>query len=222
MMRSIMMAVLPGILAAGAQAHPHIFIDAGLEIVFDEEGRLAEVEVTWVYDDLYSMLVIDDLGLDEDYTGEIDESEREALTGFDMNWVDGYEGDLYIRAGGARLELDAPRAYSADYSDGRITTVHRRELAEPFDPSGEEIVFEVYDPTYYTEYNIAIDPRISGREGCTARVVEPDRDAAEAMLQEKLDEMIAAGADRADIEAGFPEVGDAFAEEVRIACDTSS
>ncbi len=222
MLRFLIVATLPFIGAASAQAHPHIFIDAGLALHFDDDGRLAQVEVTWVYDDFYSMLVIDDLGLDQDYTGEIDDGERAELSGFDMNWVEGYAGDLFGFAGETPLELSGPQDWTADFTDGRITTTHRREIENGVDPAAGEIAFEVYDPTYYTEYRVAFDPVISGRDDCVARVDVPDRDAAEAMLQDKLDDMIADGADTADIEAEFPEVGDAFAEEVRIACNASS
>ncbi|HMO72532.1 MAG TPA: DUF1007 family protein, partial [Paracoccaceae bacterium] len=46
--------------AAPAGAHPHIFIDTGLEVIFDGQGRPAAVRVSWTYDDFYSLLMIVD------------------------------------------------------------------------------------------------------------------------------------------------------------------
>ncbi len=204
--------------ATAAGAHPHIFVDAGLQLHFDDRDRLAAVRVVWVYDEFYSMLMIDDLGLDRDYTGNVTPEEREELSGFDMNWVEGYEGDLRLRAGAERLELSGPLEWTADYRDGRIITTHLRAVREPPEASAGPLVFEVYDPTYYTDYTIALEAMIEGREDCTSRVVEPDWEAAEAELQGALDELIADGADAQEIEADFPAVGEAFAHELWVQC----
>ncbi len=48
-----------------ATAHPHIFVEAEVRVVFDNEGRVS-VALDWYYDDLFSLLVTSDLGLDMD------------------------------------------------------------------------------------------------------------------------------------------------------------
>ena len=49
-----------------AGAHPHEFIDTAITLRTDEEGRLGAIGVVWVWDDLTSMLIIEDLGMDSD------------------------------------------------------------------------------------------------------------------------------------------------------------
>ena len=49
-----------------AQAHPHVFVEVGLRFVSQPDGRLSGVEVTWRYDDFFSLLVLEDRGLDPD------------------------------------------------------------------------------------------------------------------------------------------------------------
>jgi polyphosphate kinase len=46
---------LPAILAAllvlapsAASAHPHVFIDGGVDFMFDGEGRIESLRVTWI------------------------------------------------------------------------------------------------------------------------------------------------------------------------------
>ncbi len=51
---------------APALSHPHIFIDAGLDVIFDDDGRLTHVKVTWVYDAFYSLLTMEERALDQD------------------------------------------------------------------------------------------------------------------------------------------------------------
>lgn len=200
--------------ALPAQAHPHIFVDVELEIVFDAEGQPEGLWISWSYDEFFSMLLVSDMGLDQDFTGTIPEDEREALDGFDMNWIEGYHGDTHVTQDGTPLALTGPLQWESDYRDGQLKSRHLRHLIDLPDPEREWIV-AVYDPTYYTSYGIIGTPEARGRDDCVLRVFEPDWEAAGAQLEAALDEVLGAGG---DIEAEFPAVGDLFSEEVRITC----
>ncbi|MCC5957496.1 MAG: DUF1007 family protein [Natronohydrobacter sp.] len=202
-------------MALPARAHPHIFVDVGLELVFDEAGQAEGVWISWTYDPFFSMLLVSDMGLDADFTGTISDEEREALHGFDMNWtVEEYHGDTHVTQNGQPLALSGPVEWESDYRDGQLHSRHLRHLIDRPDPAREWVVV-VYDPTYYTAYGLIGMPRITGRTDCTARVFEPDWEAAGAQLEAALDEVLGAGG---DIEADFPMVGALFSEEVRVLC----
>lgn len=201
-------------LASGARAHPHIFVDAHVEIVFDEAGQPEGIWIGWTYDELFSMLLVSDMGLDADFSGTISDDERDALDGFDMNWIEGYHGDTHVTQGGAPLALSGPIEWVSDYRDGQLRSRHLRHLIDLPNPA-QEWVISVYDPTYYTSYGLIGMPDITGRTDCTARVFEPDWDAAGAQLEAALDEVLGSGG---DIEADFPIVGALFSEEVRVIC----
>ncbi len=208
------MALMLG--AGAAQAHPHIFVDSGLQMQFDPDGRLATVRVVWVYDAFYSMLLLEEMGLDPEFTGTVTEAEKQKLSGFDMQWIEGYEGDLYALQGDRRLALSGPKDWTADVQEGRIISTHLRTFEEPPEVGAEPLVLQVYDPSYYTAYSIAIDPVIEGRTDCTARIFEPDRAAATGILEEALAEMLGEAAEYS--EDDFPAVGAAFADEIRLTC----
>lgn len=201
--------------ASGARAHPHIFVDAHVEIVFDEAGQPEGIWISWTYDALFSMLLVSDMGLDADFTGTISEDERDALDGFDMNWIEDYHGDTHVTQNGQPLTLSGPVEWASDYREGQLRSRHLRHLIDLPDPSQEWIV-SVYDPTYYTSYGLIGMPDITGRTDCTARVFEPDWEAAGAQLEAALDEVLGSGG---DIEADFPMVGALFSEEVRVICE---
>ena len=197
-----------------ARAHPHIFVDAGVEVVFGADGQPEGIWISWEYDPLFSMLLVSDMGLDPDFTGEITDSERADLDGFDMNWIEGYHGDTHVTQNGEAVALTGPVDWQSDYRDGQLSSRHLRHFITPPDPA-QGFVVTIYDPTYYTSYGIVGTPQITGRSDCTARIFEPDWDAAGAQLEAALDEVLGAGG---DFEADFPEVGALFAEEVRISC----
>lgn len=216
MLRPTALALCTALAAPAAQAHPHIFIDTGLEVIFDDQARATAVRVTWTYDDFYSLLMIEDRKLDADHDGKLTPEEEAALSGFDMNWDADYQGDLFVLAGDFQVPLSRPSDWTASYADGRITSTHLRTFTEPLAP-GAPLVIQVYDPGYYTAYYIAGQPVLTGAgDRCTVQVFEPDREAADARLMAAIEEMGASG----DLEMDFPAIGEAYSEEARVTCTT--
>lgn len=202
------------LMTAPLRAHPHIFVDAEITVIFDDGGQPKGVEIGWVYDEFFSMLLVSDMGLDPDFTGTVTEKEQEALDGFDMNWIEDYHGDTHVTQGGKALALTGPVEWSSDYSDGQLRSRHLRLFLDRPDPA-QEWTIAVYDPTYYTSYTLIGQPQVKGRADCIARVFEPDWDAASATLEAALEELLGSGT---DIEADFPAVGALFSDEVRLTC----
>lgn len=199
------------VLAGGAAvAHPHAFTDTAFRLILDANGRAAEVEITWVYDELTSLMVVEDHGVDPDGDGMATEAEREVLQGFDQNWDEGFAGDFYIRQGGRDLVLSAPYGQVADYRDGKLVSTFRRRIEPPVDASGGLSV-QAYDPTFYTAYTLTD----VAADGCEVAVTPAD--TAEA--QRKFGAALAAiPPDEVPDEAQFGDVGRLFADEVRITC----
>lgn len=198
-------------------AHPHIFVDTGLDMLMDAEGRLIEVRVTWTYDELYSLLITEDRGLDDDLDGELTEAEQEQLVGFDMQWTEGFNGDLVILQGTDMLTLSGPQEATARFEDGRITTTHvRRVLGEQ--TVGEPLQVKPYDATYYTAYDITLPVRVTGAEGCVIQKEMPDVDAR---LREMRDLLNTLDTDETPSEAGLPDIGGLLATTVWVSCVSS-
>ncbi len=216
-MKYIAPFLLSLMIANPVAAHPHIFIDTGLEMLFDPQGQLTHVRVTWQYDEFYSLLVTEDMGLDADFDGVLTEAENTKLTGFDMQWVQGYNGDLEIMSGTQILSLSGPTEISAEFAEGRITTTHLRSVLSPL-PARETIVIKPYDPTYYTAYDVTRPLIITGSEDCRARVKMPDINAGLQALREQLN-TLAADADPED--EGLPNIGAQLASDVIVTCSVS-
>lgn len=198
----------------GAAAHPHVFVDVTLEVIFDTTGRAEAVRVGWSYDELFSMTYLAENGFDPDFDGILTAEEQVRLAGFDMNWDADFPGDTYALLGDAALGLSRPEATTAAFDGGRLISTHLRRLNEPVDVTAAELVVQVYDPSFYTAYTIAATPVLTGAEGCAVQVFEPDRAAADARLEAALAEL----AGSADAESEFPAIGAAYAEEARITC----
>ena len=198
-------------------AHPHIFVDTGLEVIVDAEGRLTHLRITWAYDEFYSLLVTEDRGLDPDYDGVLTQAEVASLNGFDMQWIEGFNGDTVLLEGGEEVALSGPQDVETRFADGRIITSHLRAVEDPA-PAADGLVIKPYDPTYYTAYEVTQKVTIQGSETCRARVKMPDMNADLRALQQDLS-TLDANTDPSDV--GLPEIGEALANEVVITCDAS-
>lgn len=203
-----------GLLAAPipAAAHPHIFIDGGVDFLFDAAGRLERLRVTWIYDPLTSLLMLEDLGIDPG-AGALSAADRRALAAYQTEWVEGFEGDSYLHDGGRRIGLSGPLAADAKLMGSRVAILFERAVATPFRP-GPETVAKIYDPSYFTAYFVTEEPRLEGgASGCRA-AVEPFEPTGPLMaLQQSLFSI------GIDAEPEDPDVGALFADRVHLRCD---
>jgi len=201
--------------AAPLQAHPHIFINTGLSILVDEQNHLTHVKVTWEYDELYSLLVTEDMEVDSDYDGMSTPEDVAKLTGFDAHWIEGYNGDLVGTLGDAALELSGPTAPTAELVDGKIITTHMRSVIGTPQIT-EPVIFKPYDGTYYTAYDVTLPVTLEGGSGCGVTVDTPDLDAALAMTKAELSQI----PPEMDMEAaGLGNIGERFASEIQVTCN---
>lgn len=192
------------------QTHPHMFIDAELALEIDADGRITAIEVTWIYDDFSSLLILEDRGLDPDGDAELTEAELADLRGFDLEiWPDDFDGDVYLRNGEATATIGLPEATGIGIENARIVARHRRTV-EPF-PAADTVI-ETYDPTFFVAYTLTT---VSLPDGCEAPIERADVEAAGRKVQE-----MAGDVDEMTFEV--MEVGHLYADKARIACAPSS
>lgn len=196
-------------------AHPHIFIDTGFEVILDSANRATHVRVTWDYDEFYSLLIAEDLQIDQDFDGVLTAADLDKLVGFDMKWVEGYLGDLYLSLAGQALVLSGPTEPTATIRDGRIVTTHLRAIAEAPDLAQGTLSIKAYDPTFYTAYDVTLPVRVSGPAVCMIDRVDPDIDGQMAEIQRRLAQL---GPNEDPEDADIPLISGAFAADIRIAC----
>lgn len=198
---------------APVMAHPHVFVQAEVTVVFDEGGGVA-VRLDWFYDDFFSLLVTTDLGIDMDGDLILTEDEQVLLDSQITAWPPEYQGDLEVRQAGQVLALDTKRDHTMTYADGLFHEAHLRPVAALADPAAP-LEVRVFDPSFYTAYELRQPVRIEGRDDCTVAVVPADLDAAYALAESLLD-----GRAASDVgpDEYFPEIGDAFADTIVVTC----
>jgi len=202
------------LIAAPVGAHPHIFVNTGLVFGIDAQNHLSYVKVTWEYDELYSLLITEDLGVDRDYDGVLNDQDLATLTGFDMQWIEGYNGDLVASMADEPLRLSGPMEPTASLHDGKITTTHMRRIIGAPEIHGP-VNFSPYDGTFYSAYDVDLPVLVEGRSGCDIALDVPD---AQALALTKAE--VSALPEDYDMEAaGLGNIGARFATKVTVTCE---
>ena len=198
--------------ATSAGGHPHVFVDVALRFESDAQGRLTGVEVTWSYDDFFSLLILSDMGLDPDGDGQLTDAELARLKGFDLEeWPEGFEGDLYIHAGDEKIALAHPVPEAVRMEAGRIVATHRRGFG-PVAPDGLRV--EPYDPTYFVDYTLT-GPVVLPN-ACAYAITEPDLDESQQAFRNMVAEL------SAEEQYDGVEVGNLFSDIMVISCRAPS
>ena len=207
---------LPG--GRGA-AHPHVFIDAALPLVFDEEGRLAALRIDWTYDAFYSLVMIEDNGLDADGDGTPERARLAAFAGQDVDWAAGFPGDVELEDGGVAVALAGPADHGVRYESGRSVTTHVRPLKAPLEIGGP-VEARVYDPGFFVAYDMPALPDVEGRRDCSVARRAVDADAAYEEYGEKLAAVDIGGDPFAEVDLG--DIGILFADTFEVTCPAPS
>jgi len=206
----LLLCLAPGV----ALAHPHVFIDAGLDVHLDGQNRVTAVRVTWSYDDFYSLVTIQDRDMDRDGDGRLTEAELDELARTDVDWDEGFPGDILLESGGGEVALDRPTAFTARYEDGRLITSHLRALSVPVDVSARPLIARIFDPTFFVAYDVTLPITVDKAPGCAIARVPADLDAAYTLVEE----LLYGPQSQTYGEDDYPEVGAAFADTLTIAC----
>jgi ABC-type uncharacterized transport system substrate-binding protein len=147
------------VLATGtaARAHPHVWIDASAEFLF-ENDQITAIHVHWVFDDLFSMTLIDEFDENHDtrFFGEENTNLRDnafaALA--EVSWL------THLRRNEELLSFAGASDFTADVTDDRrVSYDFKLMLAAPLDPKTDTISLSVYDAEYYIDVAFTqVDP----------------------------------------------------------------
>jgi ABC-type uncharacterized transport system substrate-binding protein len=210
------LSLIPLLLPMPALAHPHVFVEVEMAVVFDADGSVG-VRLDWVYDAYFSMLVTSDLGIDMDGDLKLTPDEQTMLDEQIAAWPADFNGDLEVVQGDDILPLAPKRDHAMVYEDGIVRETHLRPLARIADRSAPLTILP-YDPTYYVAYTIAGPVTVEGRDDCEVDIIPANLDAAYSLVEELL-----YGRPASDVgpDEEFPEVGRSFADTVVVTCAAS-
>lgn len=146
--------LLVGALVAGVilfalplKAHPHVWIEAKSDLVFDAAGRIVAVNHEWTMDEMYTETAVD--GLDKNADGTYSPEELEPLTKENIDSLKEYAYFTSFYAGTSRVEFADVVEAGQLWNNKRLTLHFQLPLKEPVDPVKSRVYYRVYDPGFF-------------------------------------------------------------------------
>lgn len=177
-----------GAMAVPTLAHPHVWVTASLDLVFNEQGQITAVNHAWSFDPAYAEVAID--GLDTNNDGEYSPEELVPLTTDNMAALKDYEYFTVMRVKGEKQPMaDAVEATQL-YTDNRLTLYFQLPFKTPIDPKSGEVMLKVYDPEFFIDFQLTEEEPVTlagtGPSGCKLEVKPPPTTAELDQTREML------------------------------------
>jgi ABC-type uncharacterized transport system substrate-binding protein len=147
-------ACLSVIPQAAADAHPHVFVDAKTEVVFDGNGRMTAVRNIWQFDDAFSQYAIQ--GLDAKGNGELTKEELRPLADVNVKSLAEFKFFTYLMVGREPAKFLPPKEYWLEFHGGRLTLFFTLPMEKPVLP-GKHATLEIFDPEYFVAFTFVKD-----------------------------------------------------------------
>lgn len=196
-----------------ALAHPHVFITARAEIVFNEAGSVAAIRHIWQFDEAFSAYAMQ--GLDANNDGVITATELQPLAQINVESLNEYGFFTWLDIGGIPIAFEFPSEYWLDVYDSRLTLFYTLPLTTPAPTTGE-IVLEVTDPEYFVAFTFDDQTPIrlvDAPESCVANYLPP-----EGLDDETAAQLAMIPADQRALPDGLGNVTADVANIIRVGC----
>lgn len=205
-------ATLIGALAsASAEAHPHVWVTARSEIVFDRLGAITAIRQSWTFDEMFASYALQ--GLDSDGDGRFLRAELQPLAETNMAAMAESEFFTFASTEAGAVAFGPPADDWLDW-DGKALTLHfTLPLVRPV-ARGETLTVKIGDPTFFVDFALAErqPATLAGApEGCSTFVQRPGVLAPQPGAASAIPEAFFTALTR-------PNYGEQFASRIVVRC----
>ncbi|OUD08387.1 hypothetical protein BVC71_12810 [Marivivens niveibacter] len=208
-----LMCLVAATFAGPVVAHPHVFVDGGVDFVV-ENDQLAALRVTWVYDEFETLYILSSHDLSLNLNGGLGEEDRAALEQYRSDWPSDFDGSAHLKIDNQQIALQWPTGLKADVLDGRLKITFTRELQQTVPASDLAASVAFYESTYFFAFSITQTPEIFGSSSaCSAEVIKHDPTEQDEQVQAALAKL------SREETSSIANVGALFADRIELKCD---
>ncbi len=169
------LVLLTGLLAgvSVASAHPHVFVAAKAEVLYDGAGNVLGVNHVWTFDEAYSAFAT--VGFPKGADGKIEASKLAELAKVNVESLVDFGYFTEAKTAGKKVEFAAPQNYRMEENGNAVTLFMTLPLKKPV--LGKTFSIEVSDSSFFVAFSFdaAADAVVLSRapQGCTVSVNRP-------------------------------------------------
>lgn len=196
-----------------AAAHPHVFVDAKEEIVFDADGKMTAIRHVWQFDEAFTAFAIQ--GLDANNDGKLSDEELQPLAKVNVDSLKDYRYFTLLKVNGKHVPVDFPSEYWLDFHGGRLTLFYTLPLRKPIAP-GLTTTLEVFDPEYFVAFDFVKDHAITltGAPANCKASYKPPHDLDDATMAK----LAAIPADQHDLPEELADAASSLSSLITVNC----
>ena len=145
--------LLPG-LQARVPAHAHVWITNGIIFYFDKQG-LAGFKVEWVFDEMFSNMIIHDY--DENRNGALEPAEIKRVEKGAFSNLKEFAYFLHVKIDKKEFKVRFVKDFNAKIVTDRVVYHFLVPCHVKAGPSPKKISIGIYDESFYTQINLLKD-----------------------------------------------------------------
>ncbi|MEM7378755.1 MAG: DUF1007 family protein [Pseudomonadota bacterium] len=215
--RAAVFAVLAlGFGASTAHAHPHAFVDGGIDFVIGSHGDRATLDalhVTWLLDEFETLYMLSAAKVGLNNQGTLDATDNATFEAQMHTWLGNFAGSAHATTGGRKLALEAPSSVEVAIVEGRLKITFDRPLVDPVAVDGQRIDVAFYEASYFYAHSVTQPSVVRGESTpCSTRMIPFNPDAHASAIQARLQRLAR------EEEPENTNVGALFADRIVLQC----
>ena len=152
---ALIVAACAFLMAARAEAHPHVWVTMTAEVLYAPDGSATAVRHAWTFDDMYSAFAT--TGIPAKTPGQFTREELQPLAQINAESLKEYDYFTYAKINGKKLKgaFTDPVDYWLDYDPKQtVLTLH---FTLPFKKpvKAKVLTVEIYDPEFFIDFGFA-------------------------------------------------------------------
>ncbi len=152
---ALIVAACAFLIAARAEAHPHVWVTMTAEVLYAPDGSATAVRHAWTFDDMYSAFAT--TGIPAKTPGQFTREELQPLAQINAESLKEYGYFTYAKINGKKLKgaFTDPVDYWLDYDPKQtVLTLH---FTLPFKKpvKAKVLTVEIYDPEFFIDFGFA-------------------------------------------------------------------
>jgi len=162
-----------------AAAHPHVWVTAASDLVFDTDGSITGVRHTWTFDDMFSTYALQ--GIKTRKKGAYSREELAPLAQTNMESLKEFAFFTFARVDTKKQKFADPIDYYLEYRDAALVLHFTLPFKTPV--KVRQLALEIFDPSYFVDFSLQKkDPihLVGAPATCTLAVQRPNDGAAAA------------------------------------------
>lgn len=120
-------------------AHPHVFVDGGVDFIMADGATLDALSVTWLFDEFETLYDLSSRGIEPQLDGSLSDVDRETIRSAYADFPDDFDGSAHLTINGEDIEMDWPSDVAVNLVDGRLQLTFIRKLADQIDLTDKEV-----------------------------------------------------------------------------------